>query len=45
MKELRTAIVLAVSAFIMLGSFSSPVLAHHDDAKGSAIVYEGGGGR
>lgn len=45
MKGVRTAILLAVSAFLMLGALSSTASAHHDDAKGSGVVYEGAGGR
>lgn len=45
MKRVLTAILLAVSAFLALDVVTSPALAHHDDAKGSSIVFEGGGGR
>lgn len=45
MKKVLTAVLFVVSAFLALGGAMGSALAHHDDAKGSSIVFEGGGGR
>ena len=36
---------IIVTAFMLSAAAFSPATAHHDDAKGSGVVYEGAGGR
>lgn len=45
MKGLVSVFVLAIAAFLMIGGVTSSAFAHHDDANGSNIVFEGAGGK
>ena len=43
-KFLRT-FTISLATLVLLGMGSISASAHHDDAKGSGVVYEGAGGR
>jgi hypothetical protein len=45
MNKLLRAFTVSLATFLMLGMASIPASAHHDDAQGSAVVYDGAGGR
>ncbi len=45
MNKLLRAFAMSLATLLMLGMASIPASAHHDDAQGSGVVYEGAGGR
>jgi hypothetical protein len=44
MNKLLRAFTVSLATLLMLG-LVAPASAHHDDARGSGVVYEGAGGR
>jgi len=45
MNKLLRAFAMSLSTLLMLGMVSVPASAHHDDAQGRGVVYDGAGGR
>ena len=45
MNKLLRAFAMSLATLLMLGMVSVPASAHHDDAQGSSVVYDGAGGR
>ena len=45
MTKVGKSLLIALTAVLVFGSSAPLALAHHDEAKGNTIVYEGGGGR
>ena len=45
MNNMLKAFAISFTTVVLLGLGSLPASAHHDDAQGSGVVYEGAGGR
>jgi hypothetical protein len=45
MRTIMKALTIVTAAVLLSAATFSPATAHHDDAKGSGVVYEGAGGR
>jgi hypothetical protein len=45
MNKLLRAFTIVFSTLVALSVVAVPASAHHDDAQGSGVVYEGAGGR
>ena len=45
MRTVIKALTIVTAAILLTVATFTPVSAHHDDAKGSGVVYEGAGGR
>ena len=45
MKTMLKVSALSLATIVFLGMGSVVASAHHDDAKGNGVVYEGAGGR
>lgn len=45
MKTIIRALTIVIAVVLLAAATFSPATAHHDDANGSGVVYEGAGGR